>query len=101
MYNFLTLFALGIAGTLLHCLVEMNKLNKQPEHNFTVIKYLKAEIFAILISIIVVGVSVVVSQEIKQLEAVGKWLGLGFISIGYMGQSLLIKVIGKAEKIIE
>lgn len=100
-YPNLTLFILGAFGILLHNLVEMNKLNKQPEYNFTIIKYLKAEIFSILISVGVVVVCIIAKAEIKQLENVSNWLGLGFVAIGYMGQSLLIKFIGKAEKITE
>ncbi len=100
-YSNLTLLLSGMMGVLLHILFDMNKLNKQPEYNFTLIKYLKAEVFSILISIVVVGVCIVIKQEIQSLEQVGNKLGLGFIAIGYMGQSLLVKFIGKAEKIIE
>mgnify|MGYP001585959323 CR=1 FL=1 len=59
------------------------------------------EVFSIFISIVVVGVCVIASQEIQQLEQMGKWLGLGFVSIGYMGQSLLIFWMGKATKVID
>lgn len=99
-YTELTLFALGIMGVLLHNLVKMNELNKAPENNFTIAKYIMVERFSIIIAFIMVGASVLVSNEIKQLEQAGKWLGLGFLCIGYMGQSLLIKFIGKAEKVI-
>ncbi len=100
-YTNLLLLVLGLAGVLLHNLLEMAKLNKQPEYDFTIKKYLKAERFSIIASIIIVCVALIVKHEIKQLEQAGKWLGLSFLTIGYMGQSILIKVIGKAEKIIE
>lgn len=99
-YTEITLFALGIMGVLLHNLVKMNELNKAPENNFTIMKYIQVERFSIIIAFIMVGASVMVSHEIKQLEQAGKWLGLGFLCIGYMGQSLLIKFMGKAEKVI-
>lgn len=100
-YGNIMLFGFGLIGIILHNLIEMNKLNKMPEYNFTLGKYLKAEVFSILISVFVVIACVFASKEIKQLEQVGNWLGLGFVSIGYMGQSILVKFIGKAEKIIE
>lgn len=99
-YTNITLLALGFLGILVHNLVEMGKLNKLPEYNFTLRKYLGIEIFSILISIIVVVVAVMISHEIKQLEQAGKWLGFGFFAIGYMGQSWLIKIMGKADKIV-
>ena len=100
-YTGITLFALGILGVLLHNLVELNKLNKASKGNVNILQYLKMEVFSIIISVIVVIVCVITSHEIKQLEAVGKWLGLAFIAIGYMGQSLLIFFMGKAQKQID
>lgn len=99
-YTNLVLLAFGLLGVLLHNLVEMNKLNKASNCTFKIKDYFKLEVFSILISVIVVVVSVMASQEIKQLEYFGKWLGLGFMAIGYMGQSLLIWWIGKANKIV-
>lgn len=88
--------ALGFLGVLLHNLVELNKLNKASEGKLNLRNYLMMERFSICISFLVVVVSVMIKHEIVQLEAAGKWLGLAFISIGYMGQSLLIFVMGKA-----
>lgn len=99
-YTPLVLLTLGMAGVLLHNLVELNKINKKMKGDVRIGKYLQYERFSILISIIMVALCVVISQEIKQLEQVGKWLGLAFIAIGYMGQSLLIFFIGKSEKLI-
>lgn len=100
-YNNLTLFCLGMLGVLLHNLVELNKLNKASKGNLNIRQYLKLELFSILISMVVLVVCIVIKSEIKQLEQVGKWLGLAFMSIGYMGQSLLIFVMGKANKVID
>lgn len=100
-YTNITLYGLGLLGILLHNLVELNKLNKSSKGNLKIKQYFKIEAFSIIISMIVVFVALIVKQEIKQLEAVGKWLGLAFMAIGYMGQSLLIFVIGKAGKVID
>jgi len=100
MYTQVVLFALGILGILLHNLVELNKINKATGGGAKLGKYIKLEIYSIIISILMVIGSVIVSQEIKQLEQVGKWLGLGFIGIGYMGQSVLVFFMGKAAQTI-
>lgn len=99
-YTNTILFSLGLLGVLLHILVELNKINRATNGNIKILQYLKLEVFSILISAIVVIVSILVKREITQLEVVGKWLGLGFIAIGYMGQSLLVFVIGKANNVI-
>ena len=100
-YTHLTLFGFGLLGVLLHILVELNKLNKQPAGNFSLKGYFKLEVFSILISVIVCGVCVFCSQEIKQLQQIGNWLGLAFVAIGYMGQSLLIAFMGKAQSVVD
>ena len=99
-YTNVVLFGLGILGVLLHNLIELNKLNRAHSGNIKIMEYLKIERFTIYISIIVVFVALLVKQEITQLEQVGKWLGVAFVAIGYMGQSLLIFTMGKASKVI-
>lgn len=99
-YTPLVLFGLGVVGILLHNLIELNKINKAKGGRASIWVYLVYERFSLAISVITVATAVYISQEIKQLEAVGKWLGLAFISIGYMGQSLLIVLMGKTEKFI-
>lgn len=101
-YTSSILVLLGLLGILLHNLVELNKINRDPtKRNFTIREYFKLEVFSILISIVVVIVALIVKFEITQLEVAGKWLGLAFMSIGYMGQSLLVFVMGKANKFID
>lgn len=100
-YTQATLLAFGIAGILLHNLIKLDGLNKEQGASFSFFKYLKIERFSILVSLIIVAVCVVGSQEVRQLQLVGKWLGFGFLAIGYMGQSILVKYMGKASKIIE
>lgn len=99
-YTQATLLAFGIAGILLHNLIKMDTLNKKEGVSFSFWKYLKMERFSIFIALIIVAVAVVGSQEVRQLQLVGKWLGFGFLAIGYMGQSILIKYMGKASKAI-
>lgn len=97
-YTDLTLVGLGMLGVLAHSLVELNKINRLKNGNASIMEYLKLEKFSILISIIVVIVCLIAKHEITQLENVGKWLGLAFVAIGYMGQSLLVWGMGKASK---
>lgn len=101
-YTNTILILLGMLGILLHNLVELNKLNRDPSKaNFRIWEYLKIEVYSILISCVVVIVAMIVKVEITQLEIAGKWLGLAFLAIGYMGQSILIFIMGKANKIIQ
>ena len=96
-YTYIFLFVLGLVGILLHNLVKMDEINKKSDGNIQLAKYWAVERFSVAISAIVVGVCVLISQEIKQLHDIGNWLGLAFVSIGYMAQSILIKFRGKAE----
>ena len=100
-YTNAMLFFLGVLGILLHNLVELNKINRASDGNVKILKYLKLEMFTITISVIVVTVAIIVKQEIEQLESVGKWLGLAFVAVGYMAQSLLIFTMGKAANVID
>ena len=102
-YTHLTLIGLGLSGVLLHCLVELHKRNKATNGKAKLGEYLRQEIYSILISIFLSVASSFVGSEIKSaLEKIGyEWLlGVAFITIGYMGQSLLIFFIGKANKAI-
>jgi len=100
-YTNLTLFAIGVLGVLLHNLVELNKINKAKKTRVNIGEYLKIEVFSILIALVTIVVAIIIKTEIKQLDNVGRWLGLAFVSIGYMGQSLVIALIGKASKTIK
>lgn len=99
-YTTLTLCVLGIAGILVHILKSLDKINRSKKGVLRVKEYFRVEIFSILISLLVVVVSLIISQEIAQLEVSGKWLGFGFFAIGYMGQSVLVYVMGRANKIL-
>lgn len=92
----ISLILLGCAGILLHSLVKVTQLKKTQK--FKVWEYFSAEWPSIIISFIVVVIALVCKSEITALDAVGQYLQLGFVAIGYMGQSILIAVLGKAEK---
>jgi hypothetical protein len=97
-YTNLALFGLGLLGIILHNLVQLNKINRSQNGNVNLFQYFKMEIYSILINVIVLVCALIAKHEIKQLEEASKWLGLSFVTIGYMGQSILIFVMGKTEK---
>lgn len=100
-YSPLILGVLGVLGILLHNLVKMNDINKKANGSFNFGQYLLLERFSILISLIVVAVCLITYNDIKQLHDLGVKGGLGFFTIGYMSQSLLVKFTGRAEKFLE
>lgn len=100
-YTTLILALLGLFGILLHNLIKLNQINRKLKGEINLGNYLKMERFTIIISICVIIIALIAQQEIKQLELVGKWLGLAYVAIGYTAQSLVIAMAGKTEKIIE
>jgi hypothetical protein len=101
-YSNLFLFLLGFLGVLLHNLVKINEINKDPSKGtFSFKTYFSLEWASIMISLIVVFVCVIIKHDIKQLESAGKYLGAGFVALGYMAQSVLIAFMGKASKMID
>jgi len=100
-YTNFILFGLALFGVLLHNLVKLNTLNKNNSGNINFGQYIKIERFAIMISVCVAIIAVIIKSEVKQLELAGNWLGLSFIAIGYMAQSILASVMGKADKFIQ
>lgn len=100
-YTNIVLFGLGIFGILLHNLVKLNGINRRNKGDVNYIQYIKLEKFTILISISVVFISLLIKHEVKQIETVDTWLGVSYVTIGYMAQSILCSVMNKAEKFIE
>lgn len=100
-YTNLTLVLLGLTGILLHNLIKLNDINRANDGNVNILKYWRLERFSILISVIVVIGALIAKTEIAQLEQVGKWLGLSFVAIGYMAQSIVVKFMGKAQKFVD
>lgn len=99
-YTILTLAILGLFGVLIHNLMKLNTLNKAAKGDINLWQYWKYERFSIALSICVVVVCLIVRTEVKQLEIVGNWLGLAFVAIGYMAQSVIVSVMGKATKLL-
>lgn len=95
-YNNLTLGLLCLLGIFIHNLIELNKINKKSGGKAKLSEYLNLEKYAILLSVVISATAVIISQEIKELEYAGKWLGFGYVAVGYMGQSLVIAAMGKA-----
>lgn len=100
-YTILTLGALGLFGILIHNLIKLNNLNRANNGVLNLGKYLSIEKFSIMISVCVVIVALIARTEIKQLESVGKWLGLAFVTLGYMAQSIVVTFMGKAQKMLD
>ncbi len=98
-YTNTILFLGGVLGILFHNLKEINVLNKVPENNFKLWQYLGKECYSILMSVITVTICVVAKNEISELESAGKLLFLGFVTIGYSGQSVLIFLLNKLRKL--
>ncbi len=95
-YHHFTLLLLATLGTFIHNLIQLNKINKSSNGNASLTVYWKLERFALILSFTINVMAVMISQEIKQLEQIGNWLGAGFVAIGYMGQSIVISFMGKA-----
>ena len=100
-YTVLTLAGLGLFGILIHNLVKLNSLNREQKGEINIFKYWKIERFSIILSVCVVAVCLIVRSEVKQLESLGKWLGLAFVAIGYMAQSIVVSFSGRAQQFIE
>lgn len=95
-YNDLALFGFGLGGVLIHNLIKINELNKAGK--FSAGRYFGLEWASISISMIILFLCIMGKHEVAQLEGAGTWLGLAFTTIGYMGQSLFVKFMGKATK---
>jgi len=96
-YSNVLLLAMGFAGILMHNLIKINDINKSGA-TFNLASYWAKEWASILINVIVVCCALVAKHDIKQLDMAGNYLAFGFLCIGYMGQSILVKLIGTATK---
>ena len=98
-YNDLILFGFGLGGVLFHNLSKINELKKK--NTFSASAYFGMEWPSICMSVIVVVLCIMGKHEVQQLEQAGRWLGFAFVAIGYMGQSMLVKLMGRASKILD
>jgi hypothetical protein len=105
-YTPIAYFIISVFGVLTHNLVEMNKLNRAQQGNFSLKDYIKMERFSILISLVMAGLSSFASTEIKELDLIKKYNLFAFGSciffflMGFFGQSILIFMTGKANKLV-
>lgn len=97
-YNDFILFLFGLGGILIHNLTKIAELKKS--NQFNAHKYFSMEWPSISISCILVVLAIFGKHEVAKLEEAGKWLGLAFTTIGYMGQSIFVKLMGRANKIL-
>lgn len=101
-YTPVILCLLGLAGVLLHNLVKLDTINRRAKGKVNFAQYIALEKFTILISLIIVVIGAFFLQhEMTQLEAVAKYLGFGFLTLGYFAQSVLVKLMGGASKYID
>lgn len=104
-YTPIVLMILGLTGILLHNLVKLDSLNRLNGGTVNMRKYISMERFTIGINAILVIVAAIWldSEYHYYLTSVGmeKVAGAGFIAFGYLGQSLLVKFIGRAQKKID
>lgn len=100
-YNILALVGFGLGGILIHNLVKLDKLNRKGDGKVNILKYWQMERFTLILSVISVVLGAFISDEIKVLHDAGIGLGLGFISLGYMAQSIVVSFMGRAEQRIK
>ena len=100
-YTQFTLFGLGMFGILLHNLIKLNQINRKNKGVVNYAAYIALEKFTIIISVCVVFIALIAQHEIKQLEGVGKWLGLAFFTIGYSAQSIVVSLMSKTDEFIK
>lgn len=100
-YTILTLALLGCFGILVHNLKNLNGINRRNKGELNFGEYFKLERFSIALSICVVTVGILISQEIKQIQIAGKWFGVTMFCLGYMSQSIIVWLDGKAENYLK
>lgn len=100
-YTNFVLFALGMLGILIHNLIKLDGINRASNGQVKLGKYWALEKFSILISLCVVAVCLIARNEVEQLEKVGKWLGLAFVTVGYMAQSIVVTFMGRTQKYLD
>ena len=100
-YTTLILFSLCLLGILIHTLMKINGINKRTNGNFKFGAFIRMEWPSLFISVCVGVVALIARQEVVQLKQVGNYLGLAFVAIGYMSQSIVYHFAGKAEKLLK
>lgn len=101
MKDHLFFIGLGLGGMLLHLLMDIRRLVKNQDGVVDYKKYFRVSWVDFMISIVVIVLADMVKTEIKQLQYADKFLGLGFIAIGYMSDSLVASLMGRVQKYID
>lgn len=95
----------ALVGILLHHLVKLDSLNRLNNGKINFIEYLKIERFTLMISLIIAFVSsFLLYQDLHfYLDRLGfiKYFSVGYIVLGYFAQSILVKLMGRAQKVID
>lgn len=100
-YTILTLALLGLFGILIHNLKNLNGINRRNKGSINLGEYYRLERFSIALSICLVTVAIIASQEIRQIQIAGKWFGITIFCIGYMSQSIIVAFDRKAESYLK
>ncbi len=105
-YTPFILCVIGLAGIFIHHLVKIDSLNRLNEGTIHFGKYLAVEWASILINfIIVLLVSFILNKELhaylQMLDFLKYFVGFAMFTIGYAGQSLLVKAMGKGQRHME
>ena len=102
MYTFLTLLGLVLSGILLNNVINMYNINRNPKKgNFSLKTYMATEWLTILISVMIGTLACFLRKEIITIPYIKDYIGITYVTIGYLGQYLLIAFMGKAKKTID
>lgn len=103
-YTPFILCACALLGVISHHLVKLDSLNRQNNGKINFGQYFMIERFTLALSLIVsFGSAFLLNHEIAYyLENLGfiKYFGGMFVFLGYSAQSLLVKFIGRTNKVI-
>ena len=97
----LTLFILGMLGQIVQLLLKMDSLKKQAPDKFKAGQFFALEAYTIIASVIIIFVASVSHEEWAKDSQLNGWVMVGMFCDGYMAQSVLTKVIGRAKKILD
>lgn len=97
-YSNLKLFAFGMVGMLFYILMKVKTINDKTVGKFKLKDFLSLEWPTIMLSLLVIFGAILGKTEVKSLESVSDYLGLGFAFIGYGGQSVLYYFFSRIEK---
>lgn len=96
-------FLAGVLGQLLHIFAikvpAMKERAKVANEKFNLLEYLKDDLAAVLSNVLTILIFLVVLDELIKLKpAVEPYLKVGFVFVGFTGSSILISLLGRAQK---